>query len=1227
MIIFSNRKIVVLSLIILLLLINSAVSVSEVYGSSTSRDNFQTVTSPEHLVPVKVQFSEQSPGLSVFSGNLNILITLNMNNQSALSRFLKDLSTYGNPLYHKYLTRDQFASLYSPSQKSYNEVVDYFLSLGISNIQTYSDRLYISFSLTSTEASKIFNVPIYWYNEGGHGFYAPLGTPTLPLRISSLISNVEGLDDYYQSHPLGGQRTFTQLSSQVIPSAPPYSSLFPQPLYDSYGNQYLWGSDLQVAYNELGLFNFTYPTNEVVATILWTGTYVNSSGSPILTPYGYIYNGTAVGGFNPSDISYYFNQTIPGWEPKSKVYGVPIDGTPKPGPLASYDTTGAVGENTLDLEMVGSTAPGASIYNVYGWNGSSEQTDAAIAYVLNPNSSFSSLNRVSVITMSYGGPEYNDTTLYTLEKEAQARGITMLASSGDSGDNPSSSKYAPNYNSNDWVYIPAAESFNYFGVTAVGGTTTVLTPTNPSNLLIYYQIPWYISGTNYGGPAGSTGGVSYVFPELYWQKETVVNSLITSMGLPSGRAVPDISAIANNTLIYESSGFPNGTISAPNLLGAWGTSIASPVTAGLIAESDAVLNSFGGSNVGYLNPYIYVLGQEQLNGPYFYPNGTNPLYYEVGWNSSLPANPFYTTYSWGNYQYYGTYGYNLVSGWGSLNIYNFTNYMLNLNFNGQLYAVGGVDNYLNLSGLNVASYYQNGTVNSYYNASIQQNFIIANELGAPLYWIQNVIYITYYKQNTFAMWYSGWVVYPFYGQSAEFVYSNSWPNGSYVTIPQSFHIRTWLTLNPSSFNRQVINFQVNSQVLHMPVPGAAYIIGTENYKYYLNGMEYENGPYPGMANASWGLDPQLGLVGGPSLSTGYFGGSTGGTLTTSLEPLGSSTYVPASSSVFYYWGDQTGETAANLLWAKSGSQWKLSLQSGSTQQGIASYMTSQQVTKQYQVTFTESGLPSGTTWSVTAGGSTQSSSTNSISFTEPNGTYSFSVGAVSGYTSSPSSGSLTVNGNSVTETIIFTKSSQATYSVIFYETGLSSGTSWSVTLQGSTGSSSTNTISFTEPNGTYSFSVGAVSGYTSTNSSGSVTVNGQSANVEIVFTPTPTYSKVNVTGTIDPYNATLYINGQIVSTAGGAFNVSLAPGTYQIQVKSQGYQTFTETISVPSNRSYFSLGLITLQKNSSPPPAIPSWIYLVIALLIVGVIAGAAASVRGKRSRGKPRPPPPPPSH
>ena len=65
---------------------------------------------------------------------------------------------------------------------------------------------------------------------------------------------------------------------------------------------------------------------------------------------------------------------------------------------------------------------------------------------------------------------------------------------------------------------------------------------------------------------------------------------------------------------------------------------------------------------------------------------------------------------------------------------------------------------------------------------------------------------------------------------------------------------------------------------------------------------------------------------------------------------------------------------------------------------------------QYAVTFSESGLKTGTTWSVNLGGAVNSSSTTAIGFSEPNGTYSYSIGAVSGYTASPSSGSVTVSG-------------------------------------------------------------------------------------------------------------------------------------------------------------------------------------------------------------------------
>lgn len=91
----------------------------------------------------------------------------------------------------------------------------------------------------------------------------------------------------------------------------------------------------------------------------------------------------------------------------------------------------------------------------------------------------------------------------------------------------------------------------------------------------------------------------------------------------------------------------------------------------------------------------------------------------------------------------------------------------------------------------------------------------------------------------------------------------------------------------------------------------------------------------------------------------------------------------------------------------------------------------------YSVTFTESGLPSGTTWSATLGDMTETSMASSIAFTEINGTYDYSVGAVAGFTSAPTSGSVPVAGGP--EAVAYTSLAPGTHSVTFGETGLSSG--------------------------------------------------------------------------------------------------------------------------------------------------------------------------------------------
>jgi hypothetical protein len=83
----------------------------------------------------------------------------------------------------------------------------------------------------------------------------------------------------------------------------------------------------------------------------------------------------------------------------------------------------------------------------------------------------------------------------------------------------------------------------------------------------------------------------------------------------------------------------------------------------------------------------------------------------------------------------------------------------------------------------------------------------------------------------------------------------------------------------------------------------------------------------------------------------------------------------------------------------------------------------------FEAAFQESGLPSGTSWSVTLNGYTISSTSDTITFTEPSGTFSFSVPTISYqsgtltivYEPDPSSGKITGYQKEVLESITFTK--------------------------------------------------------------------------------------------------------------------------------------------------------------------------------------------------------------
>ena len=192
---------------------------------------------------------------------------------------------------------------------------------------------------------------------------------------------------------------------------------------------------------------------------------------------------------------------------------------------------------------------------------------------------------------------------------------------------------------------------------------------------------------------------------------------------------------------------------------------------------------------------------------------------------------------------------------------------------------------------------------------------------------------------------------------------------------------------------------------------------------------------------------------------------------------------------------------------------------------------------QYPVTFTESGLAPGSSWSVTVNGTRVSSPNATAILTEQNGTYTFAVTPPTGYTPSPSAGTLIVAGKAITQTVVFNRTSaRATYAVTFTERGLPQGTPWSVTLNGSTQRLPTTAITFQEINGSDSFTVGPVSGYTVIPSTGIVKVNGSSAGQSITFTSTMSKGKTTpTTGLMGlPGNDGYVIFGIVAAVIAGA---------------------------------------------------------------------------------------------
>jgi len=166
------------------------------------------------------------------------------------------------------------------------------------------------------------------------------------------------------------------------------------------------------------------------------------------------------------------------------------------------------------------------------------------------------------------------------------------------------------------------------------------------------------------------------------------------------------------------------------------------------------------------------------------------------------------------------------------------------------------------------------------------------------------------------------------------------------------------------------------------------------------------------------------------------------------------------------------------------------------------------VTNAVTVGFHENGLLAGTQWSVvvtgSSGGETPRGTTATLNASLPPGSYTYQPGPVVGY-NTPAKGTVNVTVATVVE-INYTGIVYKNYAVTFSATGLPSGGSWSVTVNGTVLPASTgSTIATNLGNGSYSWGIVTVpSGYSASPSAGAFAIAGGAHTVIVTFTQLPT---------------------------------------------------------------------------------------------------------------------------
>ena len=136
------------------------------------------------------------------TNHLNLAIGLPLRNEAALDDLLQQIYDPASPNFRQYLTPEQFAEMFGPTEQDYQTLIAFAEKNGLTVTGTHPNRTLLDVSGSVADVERIFHVAMHTYRHPTENrtFFAPNTEPSIDLAIP--ILHISGLDNFIRPRPM-----------------------------------------------------------------------------------------------------------------------------------------------------------------------------------------------------------------------------------------------------------------------------------------------------------------------------------------------------------------------------------------------------------------------------------------------------------------------------------------------------------------------------------------------------------------------------------------------------------------------------------------------------------------------------------------------------------------------------------------------------------------------------------------------------------------------------------------------------------------------------------------------------------------------------------------------------------------------------------------------------------------------------------------------------------------